>query len=203
MTKSTTLAAACLLLAACGGDAAEDDGALVVSDTAALGAPGAADTMGMGTTPAGDGATATAAVRDAAGRDLGTLTLAGSGDRIQVSGTLRGVTPGTHAIHIHAVGQCEPPFQSAGPHWNPTSMQHGTENPQGPHMGDMPNLEVGADSTATVNVSTPAGAMLGGANGLLDADGAAVVVHATADDYRSDPAGNAGDRVACGVVTGA
>lgn len=203
-TKTTTLAAACLLLAACGGgDTGQDGGAAMGADTAAM-APGtgAMDTAAMGA-PGGAGATATAMVRDTAGRDLGTLTLAETGDRIQVTGTLRGLAPGPRAIHVHAVGQCEPPFESAGPHWNPTSRQHGTENPQGPHLGDMPNLQVGADSTANVSVTTPPGATLRGANGLLDADGAAVVVHAGADDYRTDPSGDAGGRVACGVVTGA
>ncbi|HET8656520.1 MAG TPA: superoxide dismutase family protein [Longimicrobiaceae bacterium] len=163
-------------------------------------APAATDTSAPGT--AAGGGSATAALKDAAGNDLGTLTLAQAGQAIQVSGTLHGLPPGTHAIHLHQTGQCQPPFKSAGGHWNPTNAKHGTKNPQGPHMGDMPNIEVGADSTVNVQVSTPPGAMLRGANGLLDADGAAVVVHAGADDYTTDPAGAAGDRIACGVVQG-
>lgn len=144
-------------------------------------------------------ATATAQVRDSAGNDLGTLTLADASSGIAVSGTLRGVSPGTHAIHIHTVGQCAPPFQTAGGHWNPTNRQHGTANAQGPHLGDLPNITVRADSTADVQATTPGGS-LQGMNALLDADGAAVVVHADADDNRTDPAGNAGARIACGVV---
>lgn len=145
------------------------------------------------------GATATAHVRDSSGNELGTLTLVEEGAGIAVSGTLRGLPPGTHAIHIHAVGQCAPPFQSSGGHWNPTNRQHGTANAQGPHLGDLPNFTVLADGTADVRATTPGGS-LQGMNALLDADGAAVVVHADADDNRTDPAGNAGARIACGVV---
>jgi len=115
------------------------------------------------------------------------------------TGTLRGLTPGVHGIHIHAVGRCEPPFQTAGGHWNPLMRKHGVENPDGPHAGDMQNIVVGSDGTATVSVTTPMGT-LRGANGLLDTDGASVVVHAAADDYKTDPSGNSGARVACGVV---
>ena len=110
--------------------------------------------------------------------------------------------PGTHGIHVHAVGRCDPPgFESAGPHWNPMSRQHGTLNPQGPHMGDMMNITVAMDGSATVNVMTQGGT-LRGVDRLLDADGAAVVIHASADDYRTDPSGNSGARIACGVVQG-
>ncbi|MEW5929022.1 MAG: superoxide dismutase family protein [Gemmatimonadota bacterium] len=203
-TTRASLFAACLWLAACGGGEPEAGDTAVAGDTAAAMPTAGTDPMGTDTMAGGaaSGAAVTAPMRDASGRDLGNVSLAETGNGIQVSGTLRGLPPGTHAIHVHTTGRCEPPFESAGGHWNPTNMQHGTENPQGPHMGDMPNVEVGADSTATVNVSTPAGAMLRGANGLLDADGAAVVVHAGADDYRTDPSGASGDRIACGVVSG-
>ena len=145
---------------------------------------------------------ATAVVRDSAGRELGTLTLTSSNDGIAITGRLAGLPPGDHGIHIHAVGRCDAPtFESAGEHWNPTNRQHGSQNPQGPHLGDAPNVTGGADSTASVQLSMSSGGSLRiGANMLLDADGAAVVIHASPDDYRTDPSGGSGARIACGVV---
>jgi Cu-Zn family superoxide dismutase len=140
-----------------------------------------------------------ASLRDASGNDLGTLTVAQAGAGLAITGTLHGLTPGAHGIHIHSVGRCEPPFATAGGHWNPQMRQHGMENPSGPHAGDMQNIVVGNDGTAAVSVTTATGT-LRDATGLLDADGAAIVVHAAADDYKTDPSGNSGARVACGVV---
>lgn len=141
-----------------------------------------------------------ALVRDSAGRELGTLTVVETANGLTTVGTLRGLPPGAHGIHIHMVGQCDgPAFASAGAHWNPTSRMHGFDNPQGPHMGDMRNIMVGADSIATVNTTTPGGT-LRGTTGVLDTDGASVVVHAAADDYATDPSGNSGARIACGVL---
>ena len=143
---------------------------------------------------------ATASMRDANGKELGTVKLADTEDGIDVAGRPSGLPPGDHAIHLHAVGRCDPPkFESAGDHWNPTNRQHGTQNEQGPHLGDLPNFTVGQDGSATIQATTPSGT-LRGANALLDADGAAVVVHAKADDYKSQPSGDSGDRIACGVV---
>lgn len=141
------------------------------------------------------------AIRNANGRDLGTLAIANGAGGLLVTGTLYGLPPGTHGIHIHTTGQCEPPFESAGGHWNPMSRMHGAENQQGPHLGDMANITVSPDSSATVNVRT-AGGTLRGAYSLLDDDGAAVVIHAAPDDYRTDPSGNSGNRIACGVARG-
>lgn len=144
---------------------------------------------------------ATADVRDASGRSLGTLTFADVASGIAVAGRLSGLAPGEHGLHIHAVGRCDPPaFTTASGHWNPTGHAHGAQNPGGPHLGDLPNIVVAADSTVLVSATTSGGS-LRGTNALLDADGAAIVIHAGPDDYRSDPAGNSGARIACGVIT--
>jgi len=146
------------------------------------------------------GARGTAPVRSADGRDLGTLNFADAQQAITITGTLRGLAPGRHGIHIHMAGRCEAPgFMSAGDHWNPTQRQHGSLNAQGPHQGDLQNITVGADSNATVRVVTSAGS-LRGMNPLLDGDGASIVVHTAGDDRRTDPSGNSGTRVACGVI---
>jgi Cu-Zn family superoxide dismutase len=148
------------------------------------------------------GAAATAQMKGTGGRDLGTLTLSESGGAISVSGQLSGLPPGEHGFHIHTTGKCEgPSFETAGAHWNPTNRGHGTNNPAGPHLGDMANITVGADSSVSVQATTPGGS-LHGENALLDGDGAAIVIHANADDYKTNPSGNSGNRIACGVVTG-
>ena len=139
---------------------------------------------------------ATAVLTDAAGRTRATAQLRDAGSdapRLTVRAT--GMAPGRYGIHVHAVGRCEPPdFASAGPHWNPTDRQHGTENPAGSHAGDLPNLVIGSNGTGVLEARLPATAM------PLDADGAALIIHAAADDYRTDPSGNSGARVACGVI---
>ena len=183
-----TGAALAALVACGGGDKAAADSAAGASVAAANPAPA---------TPAPGGVMVS--MISASGAELGTLTLSESGTGIAVSGSLHGLPPGEHGIHLHMVGQCAPPFESSGGHWNPASKQHGTQNPQGPHAGDMMNITVGADSTVTVNV-TSAGGPLRGANGLIDGDGAAVMIHATADDYKTDPSGNSGARIACGAI---
>lgn len=115
-----------------------------------------------------------------------------------------GLPHGIHGVHVHTVGRCDPPdFASAGSHWNPTAKKHGTNNPAGPHAGDMPNVEVAANGVLGTTV-TLANATLTGPAGdprtLLDADGAALVIHASADDMTTDPSGNSGARIACAVI---
>jgi len=140
---------------------------------------------------------ATATLRDASGAEIGRAMITRENDRMRLTVEAAQQTPGEHGIHIHAVGRCDAPaFESAGPHWNPTSRQHGRDNPQGSHMGDFPNLVAGADGRATLSAELP-----GGMAELFDADGAAVLIHANADDYRTDPSGNSGGRIACGVLT--
>lgn len=106
---------------------------------------------------------------------------------------------GSFGMHIHMVGKCEEPdFTSAGPHWNPGMKQHGRDNPMGAHGGDLPNIEAGVDQKLTLEYRLP-DIVLNGEGGLLDADGAALVIHERADDYRTDPTGNSGKRIICGV----
>jgi Cu-Zn family superoxide dismutase len=108
---------------------------------------------------------------------------------------------GAHAFHIHAIGKCEAPdFKSAGGHFNPRGREHGFMNPKGPHAGDLPNIFVPASGKLDLDVFVRDVRLDGSKNGLFDADGSAIVVHAGPDDYKSDPAGDAGPRIACGVV---
>jgi Cu-Zn family superoxide dismutase len=148
-------------------------------------------------------ASAMVIVRDAGRRELGRLTLTEGEGGIAIAGRLAGLAPGDHGMHLHAVGRCDPPsFESAGSHWNPSERQHGSANPQGPHAGDLPNVAIGADSAGIVEGTTSAGSLFGDVP-LLDADGAALIVHAGRDDYSSQPSGGAGAPVACGVVEAA
>ena len=108
-----------------------------------------------------------------------------------------GLPAGQHGVHIHSVGRCEAPkFTSAGPHWNPTQKQHGHRNPNGFHTGDLGNLGVGADGKLVAGLLVPGATF----DALRDADGAALVIHAAADDELTDPSGNSGDRIACAVL---
>jgi Cu-Zn family superoxide dismutase len=193
------LSVCAVVLAGCGpkeSPPATDTAMASTRDSSA--AAGAMSGSTMGATSGG----AMATIKDATGRDLGVLMVTDAGGSLSLTGTLRGLTPGEHGIHLHATGACDAPaFTSAGGHWNPTTKLHGSQNAQGPHLGDLMNITVGADSTATVQLTTTGGS-LRGADTLMDPDGAAIVVHAKADDYKTDPSGNSGDRVACGVITG-
>lgn len=141
------------------------------------------------------------ALRDASGRERARATLNAEVDALAVRVQSAGLARGTYAAHVHSVGRCDAPdFQSAGPHWNPTTAQHGRENPRGAHLGDLPNLVVGADGEGSVSYTVNGAGLTSGQYPMADADGAALIVHAQADDYRTDPSGNAGDRLACAVI---
>ena len=143
-----------------------------------------------------------AEVRDASGRPVAHTSATQVGDTLRIRVESAGLAPGIYGAHLHAIGRCLPPaFESAGPHWNPSKRQHGRDNPQGQHRGDLPNLMVGTDGNGSFEFTIP-GSWLSGRNSpLLDQDGTAIVIHARPDDYRTDPSGNSGARIACGVLS--
>ena len=144
---------------------------------------------------------AQAEVRDPGGRLLARSTATQIGDSVRVRIEAAGLATGTYAAHVHAIGRCDPPaFESAGPHWNPTGRQHGSQNPQGQHLGDLPNLMVGTTGQGSFEYSIPGASLSGGGGAMLDRDGAAVVIHTGPDDYRTEPSGNSWARLACGVL---
>jgi Cu-Zn family superoxide dismutase len=142
---------------------------------------------------------ATAVLRDLAGRRVGTVTLTESYAGLIIAGNITGLGLGAHAIHLHEVGKCEPPFTSAGGHFNPQGKHHGFLSPQGWHLGDLPNIDTPPAGKLKFDVVAP-GVMLKGANALLDADGASIVIHSSRDNYFADPSGDSGGRIACGVI---
>ena len=145
--------------------------------------------------------TASAVLKDASGKEVGAATFTVTPSGVLISLDLTAVPPGEHGFHVHTTGKCEPPdFKSAGPHFNPDQTKHGFMTPEGPHAGDLPNLHVPADGKLQVEVLEP-NVTLSGEAPLLDADGSALVIHAGADDYKTDPGGNSGNRIACGVIT--
>lgn len=141
------------------------------------------------------------AMKSADGAELGTIILTQTKAGVILATDLKGLPEGAHGIHFHAVGKCEPPFESAGPHYNPTNAKHGFTADGGPHIGDMVNLRVAAGGTVQAEMLNPFVSLdRQSGNTLFDADGTALVIHATADDYATDPSGNSGARIACGVV---
>ncbi len=145
---------------------------------------------------------AKAELKDAMGKTVGQATLTDSPHGVLIHVVLSGAPEGVHAFHIHTTGKCEgPAFMSAGGHFNPAMKQHGLSNPMGMHAGDLPNVQVPAGGALTFDFLASDVTLRTGAGSLMDADGSALMLHQTADDYKGDPAGNAGARIACGVVT--
>ena len=141
-------------------------------------------------------------LKGAKGEAIGTATLTSAGSGVSIALDVTGLTPGVHGVHLHQVPKCEgPAFTSAGPHLNPDNKKHGMENPEGPHAGDIPNFTVGADGTAKTTIAAQHVSLGTGMNSLFNNGGAAIVIHAAADDNKTDPSGNSGDRIACGTIT--
>lgn len=135
------------------------------------------------------------------GNSLGEAQLLQMAAGVQLIVRVQGLPEGQYATHLHAIGRCTPPdFVSAGPHFNPGGRQHGRDNPMGAHAGDLPNISIDAKGAGEVNIMLDGLRLADGTSPLLDADGTALMLHAKADDYRSDPAGNAGARIACGQL---
>ena len=145
---------------------------------------------------------AEATLKDKDGKQVGVATFIETPEGVRVAVTGYRLPPGGHGLHVHAVGRCEPPeFTTAGAHFNPGNKQHGRMNPAGPHAGDLPNLVVAASGEGGIDVTTKAFTLAPGPTSLLNDKGTALVVHAIPDDDKTDPTGNSGGRIACGVIT--
>ena len=140
-------------------------------------------------------------LNDGMGKSVGTAELSPAAKGVNINLNLMNLMPGEHAIHVHTVAKCEgPAFTTAGPHLNPDMKHHGLQNPDGPHAGDMPNFTVAADGTAKTSVVAPGITMGDDSHSVFSNGGTALVIHASPDDMKSDPAGNAGARIACGTI---
>lgn len=180
---SLPLAALTLTLAACGSPEEEEvaDDMAVEEDTMAI------DQQEM---------QAVAMLQTADGEQAGTATASQADGGVQIALEVQNMPAGEHGVHVHMTGACTPDFSAAGGHWNPTDQAHGIEDPEGQHAGDMPNLTVGDDGSGSLEYTLQGGATW---EGLMDADGSAFIVHAGRDDQTTDPSGDSGDRLACGV----
>ena len=141
-------------------------------------------------------------MKDGAGQSIGTATLSESMGMVHIQLDLKGLKAGDHALHVHGTAKCEGPgFTTAGGHFNPAAKKHGLQSAEGPHAGDMDNFTVAADGTAKGMVMAKGISLGTGANSVFTGGGTALVIHAGPDDMKTDPAGAAGDRIACGVIT--
>lgn len=162
---------------------------------------GAPEMEARGDAAAGAMGSATTDLRDGRGSSVASAEFEQEAGGVRVRLATTSMAPGSYGAHVHMVGRCDAPgFESAGAHWNPGGRQHGRDNPAGAHLGDLPNLLVGSDGRGSIEFVAAGARLAGGSNRLFDTDGAALVVHAAADDYRTDPSGNSGARIACGVL---
>jgi Cu-Zn family superoxide dismutase len=145
---------------------------------------------------------ANAVLVDPDGKKIGNVALSQLAQGVRIFAEATDLPPGVHAFHIHETGECQPPeFTSAGGHYNPTGEQHGWDNPEGHHAGDLPNVHVRDDGVLAIEYFTDSVTLGEGDTTLFDDDGSAIVMHEGADDYQTDPAGDAGSRIACGVIS--
>ena len=153
-------------------------------------------------TNAGSSLVGNAQMQNSKGEIIGEILLEETENGVDLTTLLNSLPPGEHGIHIHEVGVCEgPSFESSGAHWNPTNKKHGVENPEGSHLGDLPNLKVDDDGSAELIFKVPGITLKHSVeNSLFDANGSSIIIHEMKDDYKTDPSGNSGSRIACGVI---